>query len=219
MAISRRTWLIIGLLLMSALVLACGTSNSVQPSATAPRSPTYTPKPTFTVEPTATEVEVVMTIKSNVNCRKGPSTNYAVVTVLDAGAVVRALGRAEDNGWWHVQNPADPSSGCWIRQDFAEVQGDVYALPVFTAMPAPKVAEPTAAPDCKVDATIRINNQTGGYITIYLTGPASFTFNVPDGQQTISVCSGTYSYTAYGCGGASKNGTVGPGDEIKFWCQ
>lgn len=91
--------------------------------------------------------------------------------------------------------------------------------PTPSPMPIPTAVPYTATPACARNATISVVNDTGAYVTIYLKGPAAFTFNVAAGNQTISVCSGNYSYTAYGCGGASVNGTASDGDEIEFWCE
>ena len=52
-----------------------------------------------------------------------------------------------------------------------------------------------------------IQNNTGGSITLVLTGPGSYRFTLGTGKQTINVVKGTYQYTAYGCGGASSSGT------------
>lgn len=223
MPLSRRVCVFFLLLLMLIFTLACAGSSGASPTSTpmgtlTPRS-SDTPSATDTPIPTSTPDTVSMTINSNVNCRKGPSTSFTVVTVLDGGAVVEALGRTDNNGWWYVRNPVDRSSGCWIREDFGVAVGDVSILPVFTAQPAPVVAEPTESPSCKVNSVIHIQNDTGGYITIYLTGPAKFTFNIASGSQGINVCAGQYSYTGYGCGGSALNGTMKAGDKITFYCH
>jgi hypothetical protein len=41
---------------------------------------------------------------------------------------------------------------------------------------------------------------------------------MPVGTQTFNVCTGTYSYTAYGCG-AYLNGSISSGSEIEFYCE
>jgi len=56
-------------------------------------------------------------------------------------------------------------------------------------------------------ANIPIQNNTGGTVTLNLTGPATYHFSLAPGRSTISVLKGTYSYTAWGCGGASISGT------------
>ena len=77
----------------------------------------------------------------------------------------------------------------------------------------------TPVPSCNASSSITINNDTGGYLTLYLTGPGSFHFELPTGTHTISVCPGAYSYTGYGCGGAYLNGTMNSGEEHTFYCE
>lgn len=89
-------------------------------------------------------------------------------------------------------------------------------IPLPTWTPAPIA---TSTPACGEMGTIDINNETGGVVTLYLTGPAKYTFSLGTGNTALSVCGGSYSYTAYGCGGASDSGTLGTGDSQKFYCQ
>jgi hypothetical protein len=96
--------------------------------------------------------------------------------------------------------------------------------PTNTAIPTPtKTPRPlpiyTATPSCQVNSKIDISNTTGGLVTLYLRGPASFTFYINPGDTSLSVCSGTYSYTAYGCGGASDTGTMSSGESHEFFCN
>ncbi len=88
-----------------------------------------------------------------------------------------------------------------------------------TPKPQPTAVPFTPTPACSLTGTLRIINNTGGTVTLYLTGPAKFTFYVPTGTTTYNICPGSYSYTAYGCGGASINGTAKDGEEIEFWCE
>ena len=92
-------------------------------------------------------------------------------------------------------------------------------LPTNTPKPRPTSVPYTPTPACKVNSVIHIENDTGGYITLYLSGPAKFTFNIPAGKMDIPVCSGQYSYTGYGCGGSSLNGTMKAGDTVNFYCR
>lgn len=183
--------------------------------------PPPTPRPTATLEP------VRMTVNSNVNCRSGPSTNYAILTSLQSGAVVDGLGRVSDNGWWYVQNPSDASAGCWIREDFAVVDGDGSRLPVLTPAAEPTATwapvapnppvEPTAG--CVVNDKITIINSTNDWITLNLSGPGDFHFRLASGKTVIEVCSGHYSYTGYGCGGDALNGEMKSGEKVEFYCE
>lgn len=77
----------------------------------------------------------------------------------------------------------------------------------------------TPVPSCVANSSITIINNTGGYITLYLSGPGSFSFELPAGTHTISVCPGAYSYTVYGCSGAYLNGSMNSGEEHTFFCE
>jgi len=91
--------------------------------------------------------------------------------------------------------------------------------PVPTATPVRPTAIPyTSTPSCSENATITINNTTGGKVTLYLNGPAKYTFSLGTGYTYLKVCSGSYSYTAYGCGGANDTGTINGGEEHEFYC-
>jgi len=91
--------------------------------------------------------------------------------------------------------------------------------PTNTYIPRPTSIPVTPTAACDATGTISIINDTGGQVTLYLTGPAKYTFYIPAGSKTLTVCPGTYSYTGYGCGGASKNGTVSTDtEEITFFC-
>ena len=93
------------------------------------------------------------------------------------------------------------------------------ATPTNTPLPVPTAVPPTPTLSCDLSASINIINDTGGQVTLYFTGPAKLTFYVDTGTHQVSICPGTYNYTAYGCGGASISGTAGDGDEIEFWCE
>jgi len=204
------------------LLLACGTESGGEYADTeAPQevyiAPTSTPEP----EATPTVEEAWVSVTKNTNCRSGPSTGYPIEVTIPQGTDVIVLGRTSGSDYYYVQNPNDPASGCWIWGELATIPINIEILPIFTPMPLPTLAFiPTAAiPDCDQNAWIVIQNDTGGQLTLYLKGPYNYTFYVSPGTQTLSICSGSYTYTAYGCGGASRSGSVSDGDEIEFWCQ
>jgi hypothetical protein len=212
---SLRFLLLTGLLFF---LLACASTATPAPTL----APTDTPEPTSTPQPTLTatpELAKVFPI-NNTNCRSGPSTAYPVQVSLPANSEVKMLGRSADGEYYYVENPQSPGNGCWIKGSLVTVFGTVSIIPVFTPPPMiyPTAAPAEPTPSCDRSGTIRIINDTGGLVTLYLTGTAKFTFRINAGSQDISVCPGTYSYTGYGCGGASRNGTVSPGDEITFFC-
>lgn len=215
-SISLRILLLTGLLFFG---LACASTATPAPTL----APTDTPEPTSTPQPTLTPTPEVVKVspEKNANCRSGPTTDFPVQVSIPAGSQATVLGRNADSSWYYVQNPQSPGSGCWVKASLVTLfTGSLDILPFFTP---PPMIYPTAAPaeptrSCDRSGTIRIINDTGGLVTLYLTGPAKFTFRINTGSQDISVCPGTYSYTGYGCGGASRNGTASPGDEITFFC-
>ena len=220
------------LVVLVLILLACG---STTPTAKAPvdapgniatLAPTFTESPAATLQPTLTatpDLAKVFPI-DNTNCRSGPSTAYPVQVSLTAGSEVKMLGRSADGEYYYVENPQAAGKGCWVKGSLVTVFGTVTIIPIFTPPAVPTVNYPTAPPAaptaaCDLSGTISIINNTGGLVTLYLTGPAKFTFKISTGSQSISVCPGTYSYTGYGCGGASKNGTVSTDtEEITFFC-
>ena len=88
---------------------------------------------------------------------------------------------------------------------------------IYTPRPTAIPVEPTS--QCSVDSTIAITNSTGGQVTLYLSGPVKYTFYLATGDTTLNVCSGAYSYTAYGCGGANDSGEIDANTAHEFYCQ
>ncbi len=91
--------------------------------------------------------------------------------------------------------------------------------PTSTPRPLPTIPYNTPAPACDASSSITITNDTGGTVSLYLNGPANFEFELGTGDTTLSVCPGDYSYTAYGCGGASDSGSMSSGESHRFFCQ
>lgn len=219
MRLSRHARVLI-LLVLVLFLLACGSSaTEIAPTI----APTTTPAPTATLEPTLTPTPELAKAfpDKNTNCRSGPSTDFPVIVSIPAGTEAKIIGRSAGSDYYFVENPQSPGSGCWVKGSLVTVFGTLSVLPVFTP---PAMIYPTAVPaqptvSCEIGGAISIINNTGGVVTLYLGGPARFTFRVSTGNQSVSVCPGTYSYTAYGCGGASQNGSASPGDEIEFWCE
>lgn len=88
-----------------------------------------------------------------------------------------------------------------------------------TPTPLPTVPYYTATPACEVSSSLTIQNDTGSTVTLHLSGPGNFTFYLKTGENVLAVCPGTYSYTAYGCGGAKGTGTMTSGETHRFYCQ
>jgi hypothetical protein len=70
--------------------------------------------------------------------------------------------------------------------------------------------------------TVKVNmiNQSGGVMTMILSGPTTYRLTVPNGKSQFLVVKGKYTYTVYGvCG--SKSGTVNIRNRIRWrwWCK
>lgn len=90
-----------------------------------------------------------------------------------------------------------------------------------TAVPYTKTPKATLAPTnppCEINSVIEIDNATGGYVTLKLSGPMKYSFNLPTGTTTLNVCSGSYKYEAWGCGGAYDSGTINSNEAHEFYC-
>jgi len=90
-----------------------------------------------------------------------------------------------------------------------------------TAVPytmTPKATLAPTNPPCEINSSIEIENSTGGYVTLKLSGPMSYNFELPTGFTTLHVCGGSYSYQAWGCGGAKDSGTINSGESHEFYC-
>ena len=99
-------------------------------------------------------------------------------------------------------------------------------LPTSTSTRTPSKTPPPYIPptakSCSGETVqIMIKNDTGGQVTLYLTGPCSYTFYLSTGNSSIYVLPGAYSYTAYGCGGATLSGSksLNIGDEWTWFCE
>ncbi|MHC1740654.1 MAG: hypothetical protein AB9897_06035 [Anaerolineaceae bacterium] len=84
--------------------------------------------------------------------------------------------------------------------------------------PRPTTIPPTKTQSCSAEATIQISNTTGGIVTLELKGPGYYYKKLDTGDTTLNVCSGQYSYIAYGCGGARDTGTISSGESHEFYC-
>ncbi len=91
-----------------------------------------------------------------------------------------------------------------------------------TAVPYTKTPKPTLAPTsppCEINAHVDIENTTGGYVTLDLSGPMKYHFEIAPGNTTLNVCTGSYTYKAWGCGGAYDTGTIDSNTAHEFYCQ
>jgi hypothetical protein len=150
--------LILSILWILTTFACTSTSTSVPPTSVARESPTVTetvtiPAPTKTASSTPTEIATetpsasetpsplpsdtplptVESLKARVtadrlSCRYGPGPEYLYLFAFRAGANIELIGRVDAENWdWVLVENQVP---CWIKAEFAEIQGDIRSLPV-----------------------------------------------------------------------------------------
>jgi hypothetical protein len=97
-------------------------------------------------------------------------------------------------------------------------------LPTKASLVTPVVTPGPAKPvvNCQINSNILISNRSGSSITLYLSGPASFSFVLGLDNNSVNVCAGTYNFTVNGtCNGVptSGSGKISDGDNIYFSCD
>jgi hypothetical protein len=195
-------------------------SPTVTPSPTATRRPTATPWPTVTRQPTATPwptpLPDAVVIKA-INLRTGPGLVYDVIRVLPVGTEVKVIGQVENCGWLQVITADGTEAWMGGSSEYVERNLRCGAIPL-----APVPLAPTAIPlPVGPTVTIPVRNNTGSTLKLELDGPARYSFTILPGDHDITVVVGTYSYTGYGCGGASKSGSyvLDLATDWTWWCS
>jgi len=56
---------------------------------------------------------------------------------LEVGEAAEVIGRGPEPGFWFVKGADLLQDGCWLWGEFAQVEGEVEPLPVFTPAPSP----------------------------------------------------------------------------------
>ena len=150
--ITRYFWPM-GALLATALLGACARTpdSPGQPAPTfpaevatgtiAPPTALATSTPTSTLEnsPTPTLAPRI-SVTTNTHCRSGPAQEYPSLGVLEVGQTAEVLARGPEPGFWYIAGDQLPEGGCWLWGEFAQVDGAVEPLPVFTPAPSPTPA-------------------------------------------------------------------------------
>ena len=122
------------------------------PTEVVTEAPTAAPQPSATAAPptAAAPQATTVTLTDRVRVRGGPGTNFNVITTLDSGTALTAVGRNADGSWIQVQLPGKTDPG-WVSAQFVTVSGDVNSLPVVSA--PTKSATPTKKASSRPTAT------------------------------------------------------------------
>ena len=189
-------------------------------------TPAATPTPTSTMTPTPTVGVPLVTALVDLNVRSGPGVEYPRIGALMKGQSARVTGRSPDLMWWQIVYPPDPSGRGWVsgRPQYTSA-ANVDNVPIVSPPPLPTATPtptPVPTPDLRPRVSVVVRNDTGGPITLNLSGPMNYSFKLGPGDHTITVVVAEYRYEAFGCGGSVKRGTIFlglAGDVWRFWCE
>ena len=179
----------------------------------------YTPTPQPTNTPTPEPGAIVDT--ESLNIRSGPDTAYSIVGSASKGDRLDIIGKAYNCSWLKIES-MDGVEG-WVAADLVIYSLECSEIPAAsippTLIPLPTFTPTTQAPQGKT-VSVKIINNTGGSLTLNLSGPATYSFTLGPGTHTIQVIPGTYTYTAWGCGAtASGSKKLTKGDEWTWFCE
>ncbi len=165
------------------------TAAAAPPTTQAPEA-TDTPEPpspTPTITLTATLEPARASLTGDTNCRTGPLVVYDLITTYPEGKLLDITGRSASSDYWYVSDPDQPSRECWLWGRYAEVRGEVTAVPVFTPPPTPT---PSFVWDGHWDVWVAGSpasmelDQSGSLITGRLIGPGtSYSINGTTAEQ------------------------------------
>lgn len=126
-----------------------------------------------TVAPTNTpEVKAQISTSQQVNVRNGPSTNYAVIGLLDAGQTHDITGKNASGDWWQIAYNGQPgwvlgqlvtsanAGNVQVAQNIPVEPAPapvVQAPPTNTPVPAPPAEAPPAEPTQPPQSNYRFN--------------------------------------------------------------
>jgi len=109
-------------------------------------TPSFTPSATFTLTPSKPMVRVSVAT----NCRSGPTTQYALLGVLQVGESAEVVGRSVLTDTMIIKLPSKPEVTCWLWAQNASVSGDISGLPIVSI---PYTPTPVASVNVVYSAT------------------------------------------------------------------
>ena len=134
-------------------------SGVISTASWIPPSPTPSPTP-----------EMPRTTISS-NLRAGPSTDFAVVTVLEPGTTVLPLETNSDGTWWHVSIPGQETEG-WIYTELLSGVEEVGVVPTASWIPPSptpqSIPTPEPTPIATLAPTVTVESAST-YLTEYQT--------------------------------------------------
>jgi hypothetical protein len=99
---------------------------------------------------------VMVSVSEETRCLAGPGDNYEDLGILQVGDSAEIIGRSDDGMFFYIQFPNAPPEECWIWAQYAQVDGELRELAVFTPP-----ATPTVEPGLVVQGYVRLQDGTG----------------------------------------------------------
>ena len=182
--------------------------------------PTPTPLPTATaIPPTITPVPTQASRTNNsTNLYAGPSDVFDILGALDPGATLQILG-IDPTGEWAKVKVIDSSKNGWLPLKDITLNADLPSFPVDYNIPSTPIPPAACFNDC---ASIEITNDTGGLLSISVTGIVDGKWSVVVGTRTIDLKPGSYTVTALASCGTKTDIvilTVGMSQKFSYFCQ
>ena len=105
---------------------------------------------------------VMVSVSVDTDCRLGPGDAYEYVGSLLVGDEAEVMARSDDGMFFYIQLPNVPLDDCWIWAQYAQVQGELREVAVYTPPPPPMTtATPTVEPGLVVQGHVRTADGTG----------------------------------------------------------
>jgi len=105
--------------------------------------------PSISTPSAAENAPALATVKADIACRTGPTTEYPVQDTLKAGEILSIKGRNQSGDAWVVFNP-DLQDTCWVEGAWLAVAGAMSQVMIVNPEPPPA---PSAT--VRVDAVCR----------------------------------------------------------------
>jgi uncharacterized protein YraI len=148
------------------------------------------PPETGTV-PTPEPGAATVTSTTYLNVRRGPGTNYPILTTVPPATAGEAIGISADGQWFQVKAPTDITGDgkAWVSVEYVTAQS-TGNLPVIPAPPAPPPVIPATVPPGSISVTnyepINVRSGPSNQYPSYGVAPRGTTFSVlglsDDGQ-------------------------------------
>ena len=165
-----------------------GAATAEPTTSSAPTDAPLTATPDVTATPSAA---MVSPTTQDVNCRFGPSIDYAAIDALLVGDTVPIIGRTADSTWWQVEGPRYGNADCFVAANVTQTSGDLSNVPVVSA-PAAFVTDVQVHVDLQKGTYCKGPHDANITATIVTNGPTTVEYRFVINSDSISGVEGFY---------------------------